>query len=291
MTVRETADQYLANLAAEQRSPHTVAAYRRDLRAFTTFTGDMDLAAVTPDLLQRFIGSPGVQLDATGRHRAKATINRYRVTLKALFAWSEARWLVPRNPTAILRCQRHRVLPPAVLTEAEIEQVLSFDFVGRHAARDHALLTFMILTGCRLAETVGLDVGNIDARGKVAIIKAAKGGEPERVLLSERALAVLAPLITRAAEAPLFTAGGRRISTRQVQRIVQRRLREAGIDKELSPHSLRHTFATRLYNQTGDIRLVQVAMRHQHVATTEYYAQVDPLRWREVINAGAGRGA
>lgn len=291
MDVREAADQYLAHLAAERRSPHTVAAYRRDLRAFAAFAGDLELAAVTPDLLQRFVASDLVQRDATGRQRAKASINRYRVTLKALFAWSEARWLVPRNPTAILRCQRHRVLPPAVLTEAEIEQVLNFDFRGRTAARDQALLTFMVLTGCRLAETVGLDVGNIDTRAKVVIIKAAKGGEPERVLLSERALAALAPLITRSPDAPLFAVGERRLSTRQVQRIVQQRLREAGIDKLLTPHSLRHTFATRLYNQTGDIRLVQVAMRHQHVATTEYYAQVDPLRWREVINAGTGRGA
>jgi site-specific recombinase XerD len=70
-----------------------------------------------------------------------------------------------------------------------------------------------------------------------------------------------------------------------VQRIVVQRVAEAGITKPITVHSLRHSFATVLYNQTGDIRLVQQALRHQHVSTTEIYAQVDPLRWRREIAA------
>jgi integrase/recombinase XerD len=70
-----------------------------------------------------------------------------------------------------------------------------------------------------------------------------------------------------------------------VQRLVIARVREAGIDKPITAHSLRHSFATRLYNATGDIRLVQQALRHHHVTTTEQYTQVDPVRWRQAVSA------
>jgi integrase/recombinase XerC len=115
--LKEAAQQYLDTLEAEGRSPHTIAAYGRDLAALVTFTGDLDLDSVTPALLQRFMASPLVQTGPTGQPRAKASINRYRVTLKALFGWAEARWLVARNPSAILKCQRPRALPRETLSE------------------------------------------------------------------------------------------------------------------------------------------------------------------------------
>jgi integrase/recombinase XerC len=290
MTIPKAIEEFLESLETEGRSPHTLAAYRRDLVVFAAFAKHArvrNVGAVTPQLLQRFIAHRSVTHDVHGNHRAPASINRYRVTLKALYAFLERRWLVPRNPTAILRCQRHRALPPDVLTEAEVEHVLAFEYAGATVIRDRAFITFMLLTGCRLAETVALNISDIDTRTKAAILRQPKGGDPERVVLSERVLAALAPLITRAADSPLFATHGRRLCCRQVQRLVVARVREAGIDKPITAHSLRHTFATRLYNRTGDIRLVQLAMRHQHVTTTECYAQVDPLRWRAAINAGA----
>ncbi len=288
MNVRDAADQYLASLAAEQRSPHTVGAYRRDLRAFTTFTGDLDLTDVTPALLQRFMASGCVQVDACGAQRAKATINRYRVTLKSLFAWADARWLTERNPSTILKCRRHRALPPEVLSDDEVERVITFPFAGRHAERDRALLTFMLTTGCRLGETVALNVGDIDIERATATLRTTKGGDPDRVPLSDRCIAAVTPLTSdRTPDTPLFRATGGRLSTRQVQRVVVARIREAGIDKPITAHTLRHTFATRLYNATGDIRLVQTALRHEHVATTEIYAHVDPQRLRLAVGQTA----
>lgn len=295
MTISKAIAEFLEGLATEGRSPHTVAAYRRDLAVFAAFAKQArvrNVGAVTPQLLQRFMAHRSVTHDVRGQRRAPASVNRYRVTLKALFAYCERRWFIARNPTGILRCQRHRALPPTVLTEAEVEQVLTFDYAGATAIRDRAMITFMLLTGCRLAETVGLNVGDIDTRTKVAIIGHAKGGDAERVVLSDRVLAALGPLLTRAADVPLFVAHDRRLCCRQVQRLVIARVREAGIDKPITAHSLRHTFATRLYNRTGDIRLVQQALRHHHVTTSEQYCQVEPLRWRQAVagvgNAGTG---
>jgi len=234
-----------------------------------------------------------VQVRPCGTHRGKATINRYRVSLKALFGWAEARWLVNRNPTAILRCKRHKALPPAILSEDEIQSLLAFDCKGQRADRDRALLTFMLATGCRLGETVSLNVDDVSWDTGTVTLLHAKGGDPDRIPVTGAALDALRPLATGTlAGHPLFrNAKGNRLSTRQVQRIVSRRCREAGITKPVTPHTLRHTFATRLYNQTGDIRLVQKALRHEHVTTTEIYAQVDPKRLRLALEPNPGLSA
>ena len=284
MNLNTAAEEFLMSLAADGRSPHTVAAYRRDLAVFTAFAGDITLDDVTPTLLTSFMAHHSVQLGAGGA-RAQSSINRYRVTVKALFAWAEARWLVQRNPTAILRCQRHRGLPPVILDAGEIARLLEFDFAGTTGERDHLLIAFMLLTGCRLAETCALEISDIDLVAGIAVLRKPKGGDPDRVLLNPRLVSILKRQIDRATgpSSPLFASGRGRLSTRQVQRIVTQRVAEAGISKPITAHSLRHSFACLLYNQTGDIRLVQQALRHTHVSTTEVYAQVEPARWRREI--------
>lgn len=280
MRVQEATDQFLDDLQTEGRSPHTIAAYRRDLMAFCRFAGDIPLDTVTPAMLTRFMATDGVQTGPRGTLRAKATINRYRVALKALFAWAAARWLIPRNPTVILKCRRHRSLPPEVLTAGEIERLLSFPFTGRWAERDRALLAFMLGTGCRLGETVALNGRDIDWDSGRVTLKSPKGGEPEVVYAGEWVLRMLRTHCpTVPSPLPVFRTGtGRRLSHRQVQRIVAARCQEAGIIKHITPHTLRHTFATMVYNATGDIRLVQQALRHEFITTTQMYAQVDPAR-------------
>lgn len=289
METSQIVEDYLRHLQAEGRSPHTVNAYRRDLAAFTAFANGeslTELGQVTPADLVRFMAGPTVRQDAAGRTRAPASINRYRVAVKALYAFAEARWLVERNPTAILRCQRHRGLPPVVLDAGEMARLVAAEFAGAAGRRDHALVCFMLLTGCRLSETAALNVGDIDLDARVAILRKTKGGDPDRVMLSPTLAGIVAGHIDGSLPGtPLFATGGRRLSTRQIQRIVARRVQEAGISKPITAHSLRHSFATRLYNATGDIRLVQQALRHTHVSTTETYAQVDPVRWRREIEA------
>lgn len=287
MNIELAAQQYLGSLTADGRSTHTIGAYSRDLAAFIRFAGDIDVDAVTPAMLQHFMASSDVQIGPTGQLRAKASINRYRVALKALFGWAEARWLVARNPTSILKCMRQKPLPRETLTEAELEHVLCTEYRGRHGPRDRAIVGFMLMTGCRLAETVDLTTADIDWQRRTVTLRNAKGGSPDRVPLSCRCVSLLEACRTprTPSNEPLFrSATGRRLSCRQVQRIVAQRLREAGVQRHASPHLLRHTFATRLYNQTGDIRLVQTALRHEHLATTEIYTHVDPLRLRQAMN-------
>jgi len=280
--------EYLQHLSAEGRSPHTVAAYGRDLATFARFAKRerlSTLADVTPAHLTAFMASQDVLWATNGKRRSCASVNRFRVALKAFYAFLEARWLVPRNPTSILRCQRHRGLPPVVLSASEITRLVKKRFGGKNGRRDRALVAFMLLTGCRLAETAALDVNDLDLTNRFAKLRIAKGSDPQRVILSPKLAKILTAHLANVTsdDAPVFTAHGRRLSTRQIQRIVTARVREAGITKPITAHSLRHSFATRLYNATGDIRLVQQALRHSHVTTTEVYAQVEPARWRREI--------
>ena len=286
MNIALSVTDYLDHLEAEGRSPHTVGAYRRDLSTFVRFTAREklnELDDVTPETLTRFMTSYDVRYATNGCRRASASVNRYRVALKALYAFWEARWVVSRNPTAILRCEKHRGLPPVILDAAEITRLVNGRFRGNNGARDHALIAFMLLTGCRLAETAALDVTDIDLKVQVAVLRTTKGGDPDRVMLSPTLAKVLGKHIGEATDGPLFTAAGRRLSTRQIQRIVTLRVHEAGIDKPITAHSLRHSFATALYNSTCDIRLVQLALRHCHVTTTEAYAQITAKRWRKEV--------
>ena len=287
MNVPEAVTQYLASLEAERRSPHTINAYRRDLAAFVAYAGDLDLNAVTPALLQRFMASDGVQLRPCGARRAKSTVNRYRVTLKGLFAWAVARWLVKRNPTRILKCKRPRSAPPVILTGQEIQHLHTFTFTGRHAPRDHALIDLLLSTGCRIGETMALDINDLDLDSGTVELRITKGDAPDRIPLSHRCIISVETYLQSDSRisGPVFTTStGRRLSVRQAQRIVEARIHEAGIAKHITPHSLRHTFATRLYNRTGDIRLVQRALRHEFITTTQVYAHIDPQRLRDTVN-------
>ena len=286
MNIAQSIADYLDHLEADGRSPHTVNAYRRDLSAFTRFAEREhldELDDVTPETLTRFMTSQDVRYATNGCRRAFASVNRYRVALKALYAFWEARWVVSRNPTAILRCEKHRGLPPVILDAGEITKLVNGQFRGNNGTRDHALITFMLLTGCRLAETAALDITDIDLKVRVAVLRTTKGGDPDRVMISPTLAKVLRAHIGDATDGPLFTAAGRRLSTRQIQRLVTLRVHEAGIDKPITAHSLRHSFATALYNATCDIRLVQQALRHTHVTTTEIYAQIESSRWRREI--------
>ncbi len=285
MRVQQAVEQFLEDLGTEGRSPHTVAAYRRDLAKFCEFADDTVIDAVTPAMLTSFMATESVQVRPCGTQKANATINRYRVSLKALFAWGSDRWLVSRNPTAILKCKRHRSPPPAILTDAEVDRLLGSSLEGRNATRDRALLSFMLTTGCRLGETLALNARDIDWDTGRVTLHSAKGGEPETVNVGRQVLHMLQSIArdTEPGHALFRSTSGRRLSHRQAQRIVAARSREAGIEKPVTPHILRHSFATRLYNATGDLRLVQVALRHNHITTTEQYAQLDPRRLESAL--------
>ncbi|MBZ0170870.1 MAG: tyrosine-type recombinase/integrase, partial [Phycisphaerales bacterium] len=146
--------------------------------------------------------------------------------------------------------------------------------IGR---RDRALFTLLLRSGMRLTAALGLDVPDLDLAQGVARSRCGKNGQTQAVFLPSRVVRLLRGYLKRegiAAGPVLRSVRGRRLSSRQAQYRFRAMLDLAGIARPATVHSLRHTFATRLREKTGDLRVVQVALGHRQLGTTEVYATV-----------------
>jgi integrase/recombinase XerD len=154
---------------------------------------------------------------------------------------------------------------------------------GAEARRDHLLFDLMLSTGIRLSAALALDAADVDFDRGELVVSHAKGNREERVILGRDIRDHLVGYLAGRPSGPLFTdQRGRRISTRQAQRRLAQALATAGCQAR-SPHSLRHSFAQKLYRRTGDVLLVQRALGHLAIASTLVYAAADVERLREVL--------
>lgn len=152
------------------------------------------------------------------------------------------------------------------------------------ALRDTTLVRFLSTTGARLSSALALDGEDLDLAHREARLLRGKGGAEQLVFLTTEVAAALGTLLRGRTSGPVFLAqGARRLSPRQAHRRFKEWLERAGLPGHYSPHSLRHTFATRLYRETEDIGLVQAALGHRSITSTMVYAQVDDERVREAV--------
>jgi len=284
MKLRTAIERFDRQLAANGRSGHTRAAYRRDLGALTDWVGgNLELRRVSPDDLARFLTSNEVQLAPTGRPRAAISVNRTKSALRSFFAFCVESGYLKENPARLIRSSPTAVKSPTTLTEQEIRRLR--EVVGDNgsplAHRDRLILELLLGTGIRLGSLVAVNVGDVDLHSGTLRIRL-KGGTEGRVFLNPALRRMMcqylrenAPQGTCGPDTPLFRAStGRRLGARQIQLRFTALCHEAAIDRQVSVHSLRHTFATRLYEKTGDLHLVQRALGHRQITTTEAYARV-----------------
>ncbi len=293
MRLSHAIEQFTTYLQANRRSPHTISCYLRDLAGLVRFAGDVDIAALTPDLLHGFVVSDAVQLKPDGAARAEVTVNRTRATLRSFGRWLEQNRHVDGNPAATLEIRRISRQSPSTLSDPERKRVLREVGArkGEAAARDRVMLELLLGTGIRLAELVGLDTGDVDLDGKRITIRA-KGGDTETRFLNadlrrrlRRYMRQRNQVLT---ESPaLFLSNrGTRVSTRQVQARFRLWLQWAGIDRDgLTVHSTRHTFGTRLYRRTRDLILVGRALGHKTAEATAIYVHNDDEALEEALES------
>lgn len=273
MRLDDAVHDYLTSLADEGRSPRTVDAYRRDLALLEAHLGpDRDVASIRPADLLAFAASPAVrELRDGGGPRHPTSVNRTRSAVRGLFDFLVRAWAIERNPALALRVKAAPA-PRATLLPAEGEAAL-LGAIGAdsswEAARDALMVRLLLATGLRVASLVALHAADVDAEhGRVTYL--AKGARRLTVAL-ERGLAL--ELVDFAGGGgPLFTGRhGRRLGVRQVQLRLAGWVEAAGVQGRVTPHALRHTFGTRLYTETRDLRRVQLALGHRSVGTTERY--------------------
>jgi site-specific recombinase XerC len=283
--LRSAITKYLDHLAHERRlSPHTVAAYRRDLDAFARILAaerrprpqvtDFDRPAVSAFLRETATG--GLSARTAGRRLAAVRGLARFLTLHGWLAADPGQGLrSPRLPKPL-----PRVLP-AVELAAALDGIGSGEWRG---ARDRAVIEVLYSTGIRLAELVALDDEDVDLKAGIVRVMG-KGGRERLAVLGQAAVAAIDAYrsVRPRGQPALFRGpGGRRLSRRSVQRLVQTRLSGIARGLKVSPHMLRHSFATHLLDRGAPIREVQELLGHASIASTQIYTHVTPARLRDV---------
>jgi integrase/recombinase XerD len=275
---------FLAHLEFERGlSRNTLTAYRTDLLQFGVFLAGRGLEATDasgPDLSDFLAGL------AQGNGKAPcsaATVNRKAACLRSFYRHLRREEIVEDDPTAALAPPRRGRKLPHVLSQDEVQHLLAQPRGDEPAViRDRALLELMYACGLRASETIGLDVGDVDLVN--GTLRARGKGSKERVVpVGGKAATALAAYLRGARPKLLHSAGENRLFvnfrggplTRQgLYKIVQRHARTAGLADRMSPHTLRHSFATHLLAGGCDLRSVQEMLGHADVSTTQLYTHL-----------------
>jgi integrase/recombinase XerC len=280
MRIYKAIESFKTQLRADGRSPHTVAAYMRELRLFMNWIGRVkNVEPITPGNIAEFFTSNTALVTMEGENRCTVSLNRLKTTMRAFFNYLYEAGIIDSNPARLVRSKPCQRKSPVTLSDSERRALL--DAISKShqplAKRDFAIVSLLLGTGIRLSSLVGLDASDINFKeGTINITS--KGGRTETVFINAGLRKILSSHFRThgiSGASPLFqTAAGNRLCARQVQYRISEWIKKAGITHQASVHTLRHTFATRLYRMTGDLRLVQRALGHRQVTTTEIYTHL-----------------
>jgi integrase/recombinase XerC len=285
-------EEFLRHLRSERNlSPHTVRAYGGDLDRFIEFAGG-EAKLLTPEvnvaLVRRFLS----KLHADGYE--KSSMARMLACLRTFFDYFLRQGGVDMNPVRQVRTPRLEKKLPSFLDEAEVTRILEAStgdtFTDR---RDRALLETLYGGGLRVSEATGLDLADLQLDQGFAVIRG-KGGK-ERLAplgtgatrsleeyLPERSMRV--SRLMSGVDAVFVNKNGTRLNVRSVRRILDRRAVLGGIRKPVTPHTLRHSFATHLLDRGADLRAVQELLGHANLTTTQIYTHVTTHRLKDVYD-------
>lgn len=276
-------------------SENTIAAYQADLNQFKEFmSAQLGSSRVRPDQITRLaIRHFLSHLHSIGTK--PATMRRKLAAIKSYLRYLCIREKMKVNPAIGIRVAHRERRLPTFLTESEMSRLMEVSKGnGLAGARDQAILEMFYSTGIRLSELHGLNLADVDLFGET--IKVKGKGKKERTLplgkLAAKALSCYLRLradflarIGRLEESAVFiNRFGRRLSRRGVQRIVRVWLTRAGAIGKMSPHVLRHTFATHMLERGADLRAVQELLGHASLASTQIYTHVTTERLKQVYN-------
>jgi len=278
MTLQTALARFLLQMEADGKSPLTISVYARELRRFLAWAKPRtDVRRVSPVQLARYLTTPSLQVTPSGTKRSARTTNRTKTALRLLFGYLTLAGTLRHDPSRLLRNAKTDRPLPTPLSEAEerrFVKALERDRRCREGRRDHALFTLLLGSGMRLAAALALDVEDVDLRSGTAR-SVGKHARIQDVVLPREVVRALRAYLRgeSVTSGAIFRSARGRLSSRQAQYRFKAVLAAAGIERRLTVHSLRHTFAVRLQERTGDLRIVQAALGHRQLGTTEVYAR------------------
>lgn len=272
-------DRFVGYIADERNlSPHTRTAYQRDLGEFRAFlerqggSGREALARIDSFMLRRYLAE-------LHKRNQRTSIARKLSALRTFFRYLVREGVLAGNPAEGLSTPKLNRYLPKTLSVDEAAALMERGYgASLLDLRDRAIVELFYSSGLRVSELTGLDVGSLSLREK--LVRVLGKGRKERILPIGRKAhqALVAYLEERgmpAEEEPLFlNAQGGRLTPRSVQRNLKTRLIKSGVLKDISPHALRHSFATHLLDGGADLRAIQELLGHVSLSTTQKYTQV-----------------
>jgi integrase/recombinase XerD len=292
MEIAASISSFLTHVKVEKGlSPNTVSAYRRDLAKFSEFAKKrkLTLEAVTRDDLVDFLA---------GLYRQKLeskSVARHLVSLRNFFRFAQVQELIPADPSLNLESPKIRRSLPGYLRLEEVERLLAQpDSKTPFGLRDRAMLEVLYSAGLRVSELVGLRVSDLDT--KAGCVRCIGKGDKERIVpIGKKALAIVdgylrearPELLGKAVGSPTLFVNrrGGAISRVGVWKILSAYGRRAGLRVALTPHMLRHSFATHLLERGADLRSVQLMLGHADISTTQIYTHVVEERLKQIYKA------
>ena len=276
---------------------NTRQAYARDLELFLGHLNTprvRDLGSVMPAHVQSFMHS------LRDRRMAVSTIARALAAVRMFCRYLVMQGVLARDISAGVDAPKKWNRLPTVLDDRAVRELLAAPQVGTdaHALRDRAILSLLYASGMRAAELAGLIVENVNANlGVVRVF--GKGGKERIIPIADEALQLVLrylreyrPILLRDAreDALILSRTGRRLCREDVFRVVRKYVRRVGLRGRVSPHTLRHSFATQLLSHGADLRSVQEMLGHADIATTQVYTHVDASRLKAIHKKFHPRG-
>jgi len=301
------AEEYLSYLAIERgRARNSIASYRRDLLGYEEFlaVNNLTLDDVDAQVIERYLGFlRACGLKSSSRARAL-------VAIRGLHGFCKDERAATNDPTRDVEAPRVPAGLPKALSEAEITRLLdAVDAVDARGLRDRAILELLYASGLRISELVGLSMS--DVRLEDSMLRCFGKGAKERVVpIGRFAIAALRDYLGESgrpklakpqpsnrsdAEALFLSTRGRRLNRQAAFLVVRHYAQRAGLGDKVSPHVLRHSFATHLLDHGADVRVVQELLGHASITTTQLYTKVSTERLRsaylEAHPRAKGRGS
>ena len=293
--------QFIHYLSVEKNaSPHTCRCYRKDLEGFEDFlkssgmvltpTGDVKIEKVDRIAIRKY-------LSFLHRKNKKSSIARKLSTLRSFFKYLVREQMVPSNPAKSVSTPKVEKTLPTTLSVDEAFRLMespksisekSSEGGKEKSLRDRAILELLYSSGLRVSELVGLDSNQLDL--DLGIVRVMGKGRKERIVpVGVKAIEVLKAYLEERGmlkgEEPIFINSlGGRLTARSVGRLIKKYSRFSGIFRKVSPHSLRHTFATHLLDAGADIREIQEMLGHSSLSTTQRYTHVSMGKLMEVYD-------
>jgi len=297
LTIREAVASYLDHLVVERGlAPNSVSSYRRDLRRYAAYLADADVREISAVGEAHVAGFLARLRAGDDEHPALSTSSAARavVAVRGLHKFCLREGAIATDVAAAVRPPRPPKRLPKALPVSDVTAIL--DAAGASgtalAARDRALLELLYGTGARISEAVGLDVDDVELADQAAVRLSGKGGRERVVPVGSYAVAALEAYLVRArphlagtgtgSPAVFLNARGGRLSRQSAWTVLARAADRAGVRADVSPHTLRHSFATHLLDGGADVRVVQELLGHASVTTTQVYTLVTVDKLREV---------